>query len=107
MREESFQLLQDELKKSNNCRSQLLKTQQAIVVLYARQVLGALLTNWPHPPHPRLSTSELGGIDEMQFFCLLDLLLHPLSQEASSQVCLKLLQSITIDFFSLISCYLQ
>ena len=85
-REDSFQLLQEGLKGGVASREQLLKTQQAIVVLYARHVLASLLAHWPHPPHPRISTSFLGNIDIMQLFCLLDLLMKPLKHKACSDV---------------------
>ena len=85
-REDSFQLLQEGLKGGVASREQLLKTQQAIVVLYARHVLASLLAHWPHPPHPRISTSSLGNMDIMQLFCLLDLLMKPLKHKACSDV---------------------
>ena len=85
-REDSFQLLQEGLKGGVASREQLLKMHQAIVVLYARHVLAALLTCWPHPPHPHISTSVLGNIDVMQLFCLLDLLMKPLKHKACSDV---------------------
>ena len=85
-RQDSFQLLQEQLKESVISRKQLLKTQQAIVVLYARQVLASLLSHWPHPPLPLISTSLLGNMDVMQFFCLLDLLMKPLNRQARSNV---------------------
>ena len=85
-RHDSFQLLQEQLKESTVSRRQLLKMQQAIVVLYARQVLASLLSHWPHPSLPLISTSLLGNMDVMQFFCLLDLLMRPLSRQARSNV---------------------
>jgi hypothetical protein len=85
-RQDSFQLLQEQLKESVISRKQLLKTQQAIVVLYARQVLASLLSHWPHPPLPLISTSLLGNMDVMQFFCLLDLLMKPLNRQARSNL---------------------
>ena len=84
--EDSFQLLQEQLKEGVASRKQLLKTQQAIVVLYARHVLAGLICHWPRPPHPLLSTSLLGNMDIMRFFCLLDLIMKPLNQQACSEV---------------------
>ncbi|CAI8006132.1 Zinc finger ZZ-type and EF-hand domain-containing protein 1 [Geodia barretti] len=84
--EESFQLLQEQLRGEGASRKELLKTQQAIVILYARHLLASVLSCWPRPPHFRLSTSNLGSMDEMQLFCLLDLLMRPLSQQASSDL---------------------
>jgi hypothetical protein len=84
--EESFQLLQEQLKGEGASRKELLKTQQAIVILYARHLLASVLSCWPRPPHFRLSTSDLGSMDEMQLFCLLDLLMRPLGQQASSDL---------------------
>ena len=85
-RHDSFQLLQEQLKESTVSRRQLLKMQQAIVVLYSRQVLASLLSHWPHPSLPLISTSLLGNMDIMQFFCLLDLLMRPLNRQARSNV---------------------
>lgn len=85
-REDSFQLLQEQLKEGMVSRKQLLKTQQAIVVLYARHVLASLLSHWPCPPHPLISTSFLGNMDILQFFSLLDLLVKPLSRMTCSNV---------------------
>lgn len=85
-REDSFQLLQEKIKEGVISRKQLLETQQAIVVLYARHLLAALLSQWPQSPHPLFSTSLLGNLDIMQFFCLLDLLMKPLNNQTCSDV---------------------
>ena len=67
-------------------RKELVKMQQAIVVLYSRHVLAAIISHWPHPPHPLISTTLLGNMDIMQFFCLLDLLMKPLNRQACINV---------------------
>lgn len=87
-REDSSKLLQEELSKLKDQtpnRAEVLKTQQAIVVLQARQVLASLLANWP-PSGPRLSSSALGSTDTTQYFCLLDLLLRQQSLKGCMKV---------------------
>ena len=87
-REESSKLLQEELAKLSEKgpeRGEVLKVQQAVVVLQARQVLAALLISWP-TSGPRLSTTFLGGLDPTQYLCLLDLLSHHQPKEQCRKV---------------------
>ena len=85
-REDSFQMLQEKLKESAVSLEELLRIHQAISVLYSRHVLASVLCHWPRPPHPCVSTSLLGSLDMMQLFCLLDLLVKPLTQHARNDV---------------------
>ena len=89
-RQDSYMLLREELSKLKSkgkpqSRTEICRTLQGIVVLRARQVLAALLSNWPSSC-PKLSTSFLGCVDITQYFCLLDLLLRQQDEDDKKKV---------------------
>lgn len=64
---------------------------KALVVLHSRQLLASLLVQWQNSSIP-LSCSLLGGINIMQLFCLLDLLVRSQDDSTSDKVCVLISQ---------------
>lgn len=65
--------------------SNLPQVNKGLVVLHSRQLLASLLAQWQNSSIP-LSCSLLGGINIMQLFCLLDLLVRSQSNGTSDKV---------------------